>query len=119
MAVTISGTQVTFNDGTVQSTEATLLGAVQYGAATSRDIGGFQSYSASSVYTGYVGPTGDNNSTSTTLMGDSRTTVFCGYQAYRTASSNTNTQTNDAGNDGIQDTGTIYSRVLYRSVSGA
>ena len=111
MAITVSGTTVTFNDGTVQSTEASLLGAVQFTGYTSQNIFGTQSFQTTQgldtngfifFQQGMTGVTGPSSATS----------VLCGFQAYRTA-------TLQQGNDGTQDSGTIQRRIVYRSVSGA
>jgi hypothetical protein len=105
MAVTISGTQVTFNDGTVQTTEATLLGAVQYTAYSSQSRFGLQGYSTSEIDQPHS--YGDVVSATSIPL----TTVYCGVRGYRSGSTDSS--------DGPQDTGIIQSRILYRSVSGA
>jgi len=105
MAVTISGTQVTFNDGTVQTTEPTLLGAVQYTSYNTWYGYGLQGFSTSEVDQQH---SWGNNVTGTTSP---LTTVYCGVRGYRVGTS--------AQNDGITDGGTIYSRILYRSIGTA
>ena len=107
MAVTISGTTVTFNDGTVQSTEATLLGAVQYTAYSATARFGQQSFTTTE--TDVVHSWGDAVTATTPAL----TTVYCGVRGYRSASSD------PAPGDGPQDSGTIQQRIVYRSVSGA
>jgi hypothetical protein len=105
MAVTISGTQVTFNDSTVQSTEATLLGAVQYTAYSNTYRYGQQGFSTSEVDQQHSWGDVVTATTSPT------TTVYCGVRGYRVGTSTSG----DSSTDG----GTIYSRILYRSVGGA
>jgi hypothetical protein len=104
MAVTISGTQVTFNDGTVQTTEATLLSAVQYTGYTAGNYYGRQTYSTSAIDDMAFNDDGPTPSSSSS--------VLCGFQAYRSA-------VVSIGNDSSQDAGTIQRRTVYRSVGGA
>jgi hypothetical protein len=118
MAITVSGTTVTFNDGTVQSTEATLLGAVQFTAYSSANMPGQQGFQTTQGIdtNGFV----DKDSTLGTFGGGttfmtgpaSATSVICGFQAYRSGLAST-------GNDSTQDAGVIQRRMVFRSVSGA
>jgi hypothetical protein len=113
MAITVSGTTVTFNDGTVQSTEATLLGAVQFTAYTAINVFGTQGFQTTQGLdtNGFIFFSGGQNMT--TLTGPATaTSVICGFQAYRTGIV-------QIGNDGSQDAGTIQRRIVFRSVSGA
>ena len=117
MAITVSGTTVTFNDGTVQSTEATLLGAVQFTAYAAINISGQQGFQTTQNIdtNGLVfkdATIGFNQSTTFMTGPASATSVICGFQAYRSGLVST-------GNDGTQDAGVIQRRMVFRSVSGA
>jgi hypothetical protein len=105
MAITVSGTTVTFNDGTVQSTEASLLSAVQFTAYSGGGYRGQQNFQTSQGVD-LLSFVADSPSPS------SSSSVLCGFQAYRSSSS-------DTTGDSNQDTGTIQRRTVYRSVSGA
>jgi hypothetical protein len=108
MAITISGTDLTFNNGTVQSTEATLLSAVQYTSYFGTNVFSNRGYTTSVIDdwqwgTTYLGQSGPASSTS----------VVCGFQAYRSGFVN-------VGNDGDPNDGAVIQRrMVYRSVSGA
>lgn len=122
MAITISGTNITFNDTTTQSTAATAgtsLGAVQYGAYGAITTRGTQTFSTSvtaGLFDGQAQPTTAQGGTVyysnygiIPQGGNVTTSVICGFQYYRSGTS--------AANDGAADAGVIQRRMAYRTVS--
>lgn len=108
MSVTISGTSVTYNDGSVQTTRPTLLGALQYSAYTQFSVLGQAAYTTTLV----------NQSIGGTTNLDPSTIVICGYQSYRSGAGAPSIDTTaDSRGDFLS--GIIQVRAAYRSVGSA
>ena len=114
MAITISGTNITFNDATTQSTAAssgTSLGAVQYGSYGSITARGAQALSTG--VTAGLFEVGDGGGSTYGIIpqgGNVTTSVICGFQWYRSG-------TAEGSGDGTRDRGIIQRRMAYRTIS--
>jgi len=109
MAVTLGNGNITFGDGTVQSTRPTLLGGSQATGYLGQNIRGTVNYSASEVTyavpTSWIGPTLNFGLSPSTM-------VLGGFGWYRSANV-------DTTGDSTVDAGTIQVRVYYRTIGSA
>jgi len=111
MAITLGNGNITYGDGSVQSTRPTLLGGIQGTAYTAVNLGRNSTarlFSTTEIYNVTGG--GYFSQIPNTVAGiDAQTQVSCGYGAYRSG------QTNSSDARGL-DGGTIQLRMIYRTV---
>jgi hypothetical protein len=124
MPTSITGTGVTFNDATSQTSKASTLGPIQYGGVFStQGVAGRTTYTNDWTARGNEGVAGLSYDAP-----DSQTTVRCGWQAYlgytfNAANAFGNTRNAYGGSSdgavtaGGDDSIVIYIRLVYRSIS--
>ena len=124
MPTSITGSGVTFNDATSQTSKASTLGPIQYGGVfSSTSTGGRTTYTTDWTARGNEGVAAFSYDAP-----DSQTTVRCGWQAYLGYTYNAtnafgNTRNAYGGSSdgavavGGDDSIVVYIRVVYRSIS--